>query len=426
MSTGKYGTEGMMESHAFAGADPHGPASPASPRMRIAQIAPHPARQNGIGVYAARLNQELRSQDPQCSIVAPADLLNWRSGKKTDDWRGREFPHHWSDSCLGAIDAAPPQLVHIQHGLYLGHGHDLAHFLAGLRARCIPCVTTLHGVWPPTSLRRWPARFYRLLAANVERVIVHQHAGARELLQAHGIPAERIAVIPHGTWTGAETAPAEITDTVDTAGRRVVLFAGNIFRRKGLHIVIRAFPAVVRRVPEACLLVVGDERANNILDRLYRLWLHAEMRQGLKQGWLLRRAEYVPDAELSTRIAAAAVAVFPYQRRYGSASGVFHRVLAAGRPAICSNVPTFAEANNAWGKRFPDLFPAPRDVGAWSRAVIRILSEEPLRRGAMEAAAALGQETSWSSVARQHLRLYRTLISPAPMPGKVDTAVAEI
>jgi glycosyltransferase involved in cell wall biosynthesis len=406
-----------MASVASGGRESIDPAGRDSPRMRIAQIAPHPARQNGIGIYAARLNQELQLQDPQCSVVAPADRLAPKSGPGASDWRGREFPRHWPGPCLEAIDAAPPQLVHIQHGLYLGHDDNLARFLAGLRARRIPCVTTLHGVWPATPLRRWPARFYRLLAENVERVIVHQQAGARTLLQEHGIPSQLIAVIPHGTWTGAETAPAAIPATVDTDGRRVVLFAGNIFRRKGLHIVLRAFPAVVSSVPEACLLVVGAERANNILDRMYRLWLHAEMRPGLKQGWLIRRAEYVPDAELSTRIATAEVAVFPYQRRYGSASGIFHRVLAAGRPAVCANIPTFAEANDAWGERLPELFPARHDVGAWSRALIRILSDETLRRRAMEAASALGRETSWAAVARQHLRLYRDLLFPAVKPG---------
>lgn len=390
------------------------PASTASTPLRIVQVAPHPARQNGIGIYAARLSQELRLQDPQCSIVTPADLLTRKSGQENDDWRGREFPRHWSDSCLEAIDAAAPQLVHIQHGLYIGHDDNLARFLAGLRARQIPCVTTLHGVWPPTLLRRWPARFYRLLAANVERVIVHQSAASLTLLQEHGIPAERIAVIPHGTWSRAEIAPVEIPDTIDTAGRRVVLFAGNIFRRKGLHIVIRAFPAVVRRIPEACLLVVGNERTNNLLDRLFRLSLHASMRQGLKEGWLLRRVEYVPDAEFSTRISSAEVAVFPYLRRYGSASGVFHRVLAAGRPAMCSNVPTFAEAIDSWGESLPDLFPPPGDVRAWSRALIRILSDEPLRRLAMAASAALGRETLWPEVARKHLRLYRNLLLPTP------------
>lgn len=386
--------------------------------MRIVQIAPHPARKNGIGIYTARLIDELRVQDPQCSIIAPADFLSRKSGQEPGDWRGREFPAHWPDSYLEAIDAAPPQIVHIQHGLYIGHGHDLARFLAGLRTRRIPCVMTLHGVWPPTLLRHWPAHLYRLLAVNVERVIVHQRAGTTSLLQKNGIPAGHIVVIPHGTWTGAEIAQAKIPDMIDTTGRKVVLFAGNIFRRKGLHIVIKAFPAVVRQIPKACLLVVGNERSNNFLDRLYLFWLHVGMRTGMKEGWLLRRAEYVPEAEFSTLIAAAMVAVFPYLRRYGSASGVFHWVLAAGRPAMCSKIPTFAEAIDAWDEHLSVLFPPPGDVGAWSRALIRILSEEPLRRRAMDASTALGHETSWSSVARQHLQLYRELLLPAPIPDK--------
>ncbi|HEX7501956.1 MAG TPA: glycosyltransferase, partial [Acidobacteriota bacterium] len=409
MSTGKYCTKGMMVNNTFAGADPNGPARTASSRIRIAQIAPRQTRQNGIGIYTARLIEELRLQDPQCSIMSPADLLPRKSGQETGDGNGREFPRYWPGAFLEAIDAASSQLVHIQHGLYIGYDRRLASFLAGLRDRRIPCVATLHGVWPPTHFRRWPARFYRLLAANVEQVIVHQRAGSLTILQEHGIPADRITVIPHGTWTDAEIAPAKIPEPIGMAGRRVVLFAGNIFRRKGLHIVIQAFPAVIRRIPEACLLVVGSERTNNFLDRLYRLWLHEKMLPGLKEGWLFHRSEYVPDAELSTRIAAAEVVVFPYLRRYGSASGVFHRGLAAARPAICSNIPTFAEANDAWGERLPDLFPPPGDAEAWSRAMIRILTDETFRKLAMEASAALGHETSWSSVARQHLRLYRTL-----------------
>ena len=401
------------------------PPSITSPLMRIAQVAPFPVRKNGIGIYTARLIEELRSQDPQCSIMSPADLLPRKSGQETGDGNGREFPLPWPGAFLEAIDAASSQLVHIQHGLYIGHGHNLARFLSGLRARRIPCVLTLHGVWPPTLFRRWPARFYRLLAANVERVIVHQRAGSLTILQEHGIPADRITVIPHGTWTGAEIAPAKIPEPIGMAGRRVVLFAGNIFRRKGLHIVIQAFPAVIRRIPEARLLVVGSERTNNFLDRVYRLWLHEKMLPGLKEGWLFHRAEYVPDAELSTRIAAAEVVVFPYLRRYGSASGVFHRVLAAGRPAICSNIPTFAEANDAWGERLPDLFPPPGDIEAWSRSLIRILTDETFRRRAMEASAALGHETSWASVARQHLQLYRALLPPAPIPNKSLQSTAE-
>jgi glycosyltransferase involved in cell wall biosynthesis len=380
------------------------------PRMKIAQLAPSSSGYNGIGAYTARLSEELRLQDPQCAIITLVDYFPRKSGREPGNWGGRSFPSHWPDYCLEAIDATLPQVVHIQHGVYMGHGHDLTRFLDGLRARRIPCVVTLHGVWSPRLFRHWPASFYHLLAVNVEHVIVHQDAGNVGLLQENGFPIQRIMVIPHGTWTSEKIAPGQTSDAIGMTTRKIVLFAGNIFQRKGLHVVLQAFPAVMRRIPEACLQVVGKERTNNLFDRLYRLWLHARMQTGLKDGWLLRCAEYVPEAELSMRIAAAHVVVFPYLRRYGSASGIFHRVLAFGRPAICSNIPTFAEAIDTWGKDLPDLFPAPGDVGAWSRSLIRILSDESFRTRAMEAAAVMAQHTQWPLVARQHLRMYRALI----------------
>jgi glycosyltransferase involved in cell wall biosynthesis len=289
-------------------------------------------------------------------------------------------------------------------------GRELARFLDGLRERGIASVVTLHGIWPPTPLRRWPARLYRLLARSAGRVVIHQEAGALKLLLDHGIAAERIAVIPHGTWTGDEAARAGAPEAADG---KVVLFAGNIFRRKGLHVALRAFPEVVQRVPRARLLVVGNERRNNLLDRLYLLFLHARMRRGAREGWLLRRRGYVCDEEFLGCIAGAAAAVFPYLRRYGSASGVFHHVLAAGRPALCSAVPTFAEAIAAWGRSLPELIVPPGDPDAWSRALVRVLSDDAFRERATAASRDLGLRSSWAEVARMHLRLYRGLLAEA-------------
>lgn len=377
--------------------------------LGIVFVSPSPDRRNGIGVYSARLARELRCQDPRCTVACAADLLPRPVPTRPGgDWRGREFPSRWADPLLRALDESRPRLVHVQHGLYIGPGRELASLLDGLRGRGIASVVTLHGVWPPAPLRRWPSRLYRLLAGSAGRVVIHQEAGALKLLQSHGIAARRIAVIPHGTWTGDEAARSRASEAADG---KVVLFAGNIFRRKGLHVVLRAFPEVVRRVPQARLLVVGNERANNLLDRLYLLWLHARMRRGLREGWLFRRQGYVPDAEFLDCIAGSAAAVFPYLRRYGSASGVFHHVLAAGRTALCSAVPTFAEAIAAWGGSLPELIVPPGDAGAWSRSLVRVLGDEAFRERATAASRELGQRSSWAEVARMHLRLYRGLLA---------------
>ena len=51
----------------------------------------------------------------------------------------------------------------------------------------------------------------------------------------------------------------------------VVLAASRLVRRKGQDTLIRAWPDVVRAVPGACLVVVGDGRARRRLGRLTRL-----------------------------------------------------------------------------------------------------------------------------------------------------------
>lgn len=385
-------------------------------KMRIAVVGPHSVSQNGIGDYTSRLIEEFRLQAP-CSITAVTERLHIKPDHQLRNWRGRELPSYWPYAFLEAIDAVRPHLVHIQHGRYLGYGRDFIRFLTGLNDRRIPCVVTLHSVWSPTLLRRWPVRFFRMLAANNAQVIVHHRAGTLTLLEKFGIPPNRITVIPHGTWSSKDISAIKNLRSmgieVSIENKRIVLFAGNIFYRKGLHILLRAFPAVVRQIPDACLLVVGNKRIDNLLDRFYCFCLNALIHQGLKEGWLIYRSQYVPDEELWTHITTAEIAAFPYLRRFGSSSGIFHRVLAAGRPAICSNIQTFAEAIEAWGESLTELFLPPNDVEAWSHILIRILSDEHLRNQAKEASIILGRETSWPLVAQEHLRLYKSLLSPA-------------
>lgn len=387
--------------------------------MRIAVVGPHSISPNGIGNYTSRLLEEFRWQVP-CSITALTDLLPVNSDQKLSNWRGRELPPYWPYEFLEGIDAVHPQVVHIQHGKYLGYDGKLSRFLDGLNDRHIPCVITLHSVWSPTLLRRWPARFYRMLAANAVHVIVHHRVGTLTFLEEQGISPERITVIPHGTWSNKEIPTVKNLESLGIKGKRIVLFAGIILYRKGLHILLQAFPEVFRKIPEACLVVVGSKRIDNFLDQFYCFCLNGLIRKGLKEGWLIYRSEYVPDEELWTHISTAEVAAFPYIRRYGSSSGIFHRVLAAGRPAVCSNIPTFAEAIEAWGENLTELFPPPNNVKALSRTLIRILTDEHFRNQAKEASINLGHETSWPLVAREHLRLYTSLISPTPFQGAIN------
>ena len=380
--------------------------------LLVAQVGPYPPQPNGIGDYTSELCGALRAADPKVSTLALACRLPGTAEREPQVWRCWDPRSDWSAELLRAVDAAQPHVVHLQHGLYMGHGRRVAGFLKGLRSRRIPSVVTLHGVWPTAVSRLWPRRFHLTLAGSADRLVIHQRAGSLNILLGHGVPVDRIEIIPHGTREASTVDPVLARDKLGVARRPTVLFAGFIFRRKGLHTVVRAFESVSREVPEACLLAVGRERSDHLLDRFYRLQLHRLTRRGRKAGWLDYRSGYVSEADLTLYYASADVVVFPYLRFYGSASGTLHRALAAGRPAVCSNIPTFAEAVEAWGKDMPELIVPPGDVGSWSRALTQVLSRDDLKARAAEASAKLGRKSLWSSVADEHIRMYRALIAP--------------
>jgi glycosyltransferase involved in cell wall biosynthesis len=382
--------------------------------MLVAQVGPYPPGKNGIGDYVVALAGALHEADPDVACLVLACRAPGAPEREPGVWRCFEPRSDWTARLLAAVDEVRPRLVHVQHGMYLGHDGRLPLFLEGLRARGVPGVVTLHGVWPASLVRRWPRRFHRALGRAAGRVVIHQRAGSMDVLLGHGVPSDRISVIPHWTKPAPAVDPVQARLRLGLGGGPLALFAGLIFPRKGLHVAVRAFPAVARGVPGARLLAMGRVRTASPVDWVYRAWLGWLAGPGRRAGWLDYRPGHASEEDLEASIAAADAVVFPYLRPYGSSSGMLHRVLAAGRPVVCSNVPTFAEAIDAWGRELPELVVRPGDVGAWERAMADVLGRADLRAQAAGASARLGNAFPLAAAAEAHVRLYRELLGTAP------------
>src|SRR6185312_3156142 len=61
---------------------------------------------------------------------------------------------------------------------------------------------------------------------------------------------------------------AAVRQRLDLVGRRVVVCVSRLVPRKGQDTLIKAMPSIVRAVPDAMLLVVGDGPYRGDLDRL--------------------------------------------------------------------------------------------------------------------------------------------------------------
>jgi glycosyltransferase involved in cell wall biosynthesis len=111
------------------------------------------------------------------------------------------------------------------------------------------------------------------------------------------------------------------------ANRRVFLFYGAGYRRKGLALTVEAMLAMEDDVP-AFLLCAGKHVADRYVVR--------GLEQLVSRGRARVINRYVSDEEEKQLFAAADVVLLPYRRHFGS-SGILSRAIGAGLPVVASD-----------------------------------------------------------------------------------------
>lgn len=272
-----------------------------------------------------------------------------------------------------------PDAVHVQWAVL-----PLVDIVAmALIRRWCPLILTAHDTAPFNSLS-WLQRLGHALPARLaHQVIVHTGAG-REALLRHGVPDERISVIPHGPLRlSLRAQPPAALDARWTA----VLF-GEIKPYKGLDVLIEAVAALPMAVRRQLRVVVAGRPRMSVAPLAARI---AALGLGEQFELRLRR---VSEEEVAALFAEADGFVFPY--RQVDASGVYCLVKPLGKWLIASRVGIFAEdmAEGANGRLVP-----PGDAPALAEALQHAITARP--RGAV-----VPPRTSWSAIGLATRALY--------------------
>jgi UDP-glucose:(heptosyl)LPS alpha-1,3-glucosyltransferase len=195
----------------------------------------------------------------QCHRVAAAPKPAWL-GALMFHWNvSRQLARSDFDIVLGSglVLFAPQHLYRLSGGvmaewLRLRYPSPLLRWLALL-------------VRPVLLVNWWLER--RLLAGGVSYVIANSRRYHDAALRRYGIPPDRIGVIYNGydparfNPTRAATLRRQARRTHGLPDDAVVLgFVAHNFRLKGLDLLLRQFPAVLRRSPKIWLVVVGKGR----------------------------------------------------------------------------------------------------------------------------------------------------------------------
>lgn len=335
-----------------------------------------PPRVGGVQQYVYNLVRHLPPD--RVAVLAPR-WAGWRAFDGAQPFPVYRFPTTflWPSTELALKVRSLVAETGAQVVLF-GHGLPLALLGPGLARRGTPYVVATHGAeyWlalvpgMAAALRWATSRAARVLAvsrftARAIRAAVPRHVPLS--LLPPGVDAERFRPDLQGT---------EVRRRHRLEGRPVVLCVSRLVPRKGQDVLIRALPAVVRLVPGACLLVVGDGP--------YRSRLEAMARASVPGSVVL--AGEVLDEELPLYYAAADVFAMPCRSRLGGLEVegfgiVYLEAAASGLAAVAGRSGGAAEAvvDGETG-----LVVDGRSPGAVARAVATFLSDPDL-------AAAMGK-----------------------------------
>ncbi len=379
---------------------------PAPRLLSVAFLGNYPPRLCGLATFTADLRSAVAAAEPEadCFALAMTDRASGpydyppdvRLELPDDDLPAyRRAADFLNDTNAGVLC--------VQHEYGIFGGADGGHVLDLLERVRVPVVTTLHTVLdrPAPSQRRVMDGIVRASA----RLVVMTERSRRLLGAAHGVPADRVTVVPHGIPETPFFDPNYHKDELDAEGRAVLLTFGLLSPGKGIEHAIRALPRIVARRPDVLYVVLGPTHPN-LLRRdgeTYRGSL-VQLAGELGVAGHVRFLDRFVDLPTLTRaIAAADIYLTPYLNEAQSVSGTLAYSFGMGKPVVST---PYWHAADLLADGRGELVPF-ADPAAIAGAVLGLLADPSRMHAMRKAAYTLGREMVWPRIGERYLEVFR-------------------
>ena len=361
-------------------------------RMRIAFVSTYPPIECGIGTYTAFLVEALKKTSSEIHVVSQYGA------------EGRHVYPSYSpgeDGIAGKIFNAAvkvtPDLVHIQHefGLY-GEldGIAVLELIYRLKSTGTPVIATFHTVEEKPGFRK--ALIIRTMCRELDGIIVHGQKHVDILQTVFNAERSKLFLVPHGA---REMNPiADAKKKLDLEDKKVILLAGYFRPTKCFDRIVDLFPQIVKKVPDAWLVLSGKLRMLEF--STYRAMLFEKINNSAAKDRIEVFRGQFPQKTFDTILSAADIVVLPYAE--GAQSGIMAHAMTFGKPVITSNLPAFVDIL----KKSEIGFYAQTDDQYVDRIVTLLTDREVYKRFSQNALTYIKENISWDIVAQQSLNIY--------------------
>lgn len=203
----------------------------------------------------------------------------------------------------------------------------------------------------------------------------------RDAIHYWGLSADRIAVIPHGSFITPNSPRTNF-------GSKKVLMVSDISPRKNQIRLIKAFELVHRKSRDTVELVIVGHVRKDVPE--FEPTLHDIRRRN--EGIRITTCGYLPDSEIRALYDQADVFVYP--SLYEGFGLPVLEAMASGCPVITSNLSSLPEVIGDAG-----LLVDPRNIEELARAMITVLEDDVLKRDMSRKSITQAQKFSWDKAA---------------------------
>lgn len=321
----------------------------------------------------------------------------------------------------------PGLLAFFLYSLYRGSillaRHPEIRVILGGSALVLPVVVLLAKIFRRRSVVNvhgldlvYPSSLYHIFwlrwLRHCDRVVANSSHTA-SLAERINLRKDAVQIIPPGIYWDSFALPVgrEEKTAMGLDGRKVLLFVGRLARRKGVgEFLQRSFARIVREVPEAYFLIVGENPSHSLA---HNEDIASEIRRVVREMGLedhVRVLGWLTDLELAKVYQISDLMVLPALSTKGDVEGfgiVILEAAAAGRPAVATRVGGIPDAIED-GRS--GILVDPEESDRMSEAIVRLLWDDQARLALGQYAQnRVREQFGWDSIIRRYEELFKSM-----------------
>lgn len=376
-------------------------------KLKIACIGNYPPRQCGIATFTKNLIDSVVKNDREKTIEADAFIV--AINDQNQDYAYPEIvtqvieQNHPQDylKAVKYINYSNADVCILQHEFGIFGGKSGVFILPMIYRLEIPLIVIFHTVLREPSYNE--KNIVMEIGNQATKIVVMSKLAVDFLTNIYGIPEEKIEVIEHGVPDFNFMQNLYHKKKFHVEKKKTLITFGLLSRNKGIEVVIKALPEVVKKHPDLLYVVLGKTHPAVVkyAGEEYRNYLKLLVRKNKLENNVYFDDRFVSTEELLGYLTATDIYVTPYLNEAQITSGTLSYAVGAGAAVIST---PYWHAQELLAEDRGILFDF-NDSDQLAKILNELLDNPErllaLRKNAYE----YGRKTVWPEIGRKYLNL---------------------